>query len=84
MQGWLGVKLSLHKTPFWEGRTGSETVRNAKARWKLVRVGWSCEEIWRDLYAFLRILYVILRLFDVSLQFARSPRDLTLKSISLS
>jgi hypothetical protein len=27
---------------------------------------------------------VILHLFDVSLQFARSPRDLTLKSISLS
>jgi hypothetical protein len=36
------------------------------------------------IYELLRNLYVILRLFDVSLQFARSPRDLTLKSISLS
>jgi hypothetical protein len=38
MQSWLGVKLSLHKTLFREVRVGSETVRNAKARWKLVRV----------------------------------------------
>jgi len=38
----------------------------------MLRALWICEAARRVLYAFLRNLYVVLRIFDASLQFAKA------------